>query len=278
MRYFLSHSFRSRALPWLIISVFMVWTLVPLVWNFLSTFKEPLEIYEARLFPESFRLSNYLAVFQIDGFFRYFANSVFLAIGSTLFAVAVSCLAAYGFARYAFPLRHILLVFVLIPRIIPRAALVVPLYQLYNNLGLLNTYTVLLISYTATAVPLSTWILVGFFKGVPISLEESARLDGAGFLTILFRVVLPVAMPGLVTVMIVSGVQAWNEFPFVLSFVNDRALRTLPYGLYVLQDSLGIQDWPVINSFNMLTILPIIFAYLLFQRKVINSLVSGAVK
>lgn len=265
-------------MPWIIILVFMLWTLVPLVWNFFSTFKLPLEIYEARLFPESFRLENYLAVFQIDGFFTYFGNSVYLAIASTAFALAVSCLAAYAFARYAFPFRHILLLFVLIPRIIPRAALVVPLYQLYNDLGLLNTYTVLLISYTATAVPLSTWILVGFFKGVPVSLEESARLDGAGFLTILFRVVLPVAMPGLVTVMIVSGVQAWNEFPFVLSFVNDRSLRTLPYGLYVLQDSLGIQNWPVINAFNMLTILPIIVAYMIFQRKVINSIVSGAVK
>jgi len=201
-----------------------------------------------------------------------------LTVVSTTLVVVVSSLAAYSFARYAFPYRHILLLFVLIPRIIPRAALVVPLYRLWNQLGLLNTYTVLIICYTAAAVPLATWILVGFFKGVPISMEDSARLEGARFPTILLRIVIPMALPGLVSVVVVAGTMSWNEFPFVLSFIQDQEMRTLPYALYLLQDSLGIQNWPVVNSFTMITIMPILVVYLLFQKRVVNSMVSGAIK
>jgi ABC-type glycerol-3-phosphate transport system permease component len=154
----------------------------------------------------------------------------------------------------------------------------VPLYRLFAAIGILDTYTVLLISYTATAVPMATWILAGFFKDIPISLEESARLDGANLFTILYKIIIPIALPGLITVIIVAAVQSWNEFPFVLAFTNSARMRTLPYQLYLMQDALGIQDWSLINAFSMVTIIPIIFVFLMFQKRVINGLVGGAVK
>ena len=265
------------ALPLLL---FLVWTLLPLTWSLSASFKPVLELYmrPPTLFPREFTWANYQAVFAFPGFPRFFLNSVFLAVGSTLMAITVSTLAAYAFARYAFPFRHLLLLSVLVPRIIPRAALVVPLYGLFANLGILDTYTVLLVSYTATAVPLATWILTGFIKGIPLSLEESARLDGANLFHVLYYIVLPMAWPGLVTVIVVAAVQSWNEFPFVLSFTNDATMRTLPYQLYLLRDSLGIQDWSLINAFSIVTIVPIVTVFLIFQRRVISGLVGGSIK
>ena len=269
-----------EALLTLPVLVFLIWTLLPLTWSLSASFKPVLELYmrPPTLIPREFTLANYQGVFAFAGFPRFFLNSVVLAVGSTFMAVVVSTLAAYAFARYAFPFRHLLLLAVLVPRIIPRAALVVPLYGLFANMGILDTYTVLLISYTATAVPLATWILTGFIKGIPPSLEESARLDGANLFQVLYYIVLPMAWPGLVTVIVVAAVQSWNEFPFVLSFTNTADMRTLPYQLYLLRDSLGIQDWSLINAFSIVTIVPIVTVFLIFQRRVISGLVGGSIK
>lgn len=260
--------------------LFLVWTLLPLIWSLSASFKPVLELYARppTLIPREFTWASYQGVFAFPGFWRFLFNSIVLAIGSTLMAITVATLAAYAFARYAFPFRHLLLLAVLVPRIIPRAALVVPLYGLFANMGILDTYTVLLVSYTATAVPLATWILTGFIKGIPVSLEESARLDGANLFQVLYFIVLPMAWPGLVTVIVVAAVQSWNEFPFVLSFTNTSAMRTLPYQLYLLRDTLGIQDWSLINAFSIVTIVPIVTVFLIFQRRVISGLVGGSVK
>lgn len=260
--------------------LFVVWTIVPLAWSLSASFKPVLELYSRppTLIPRDFTWVNYQNVFAFPGFWRFLGNSAFLAVGSTFFTVIVATLAGYAFARFAFPFRHVLLLMVLVPRIIPRASLVVPLYGLFATIGILDTYTVLLISYTATAVPLATWILAGFIKAIPPALEESARLDGANLFQVLYAIVLPMAWPGLVTVIVVAAVQSWNEFPFVLSFTNTSEMRTLPYQLYLLRDSLGIQDWSLINAFSIVTIVPIVTVFLFFQRRVISGLIGGAMK
>ena len=270
----------KQILLWTPLVLFVIWTLTPLLWSLSASFKPVLELYRAppTLIPRDPTLQNFMVVFSASNFPYYFGNSVFLAVGSTLITLVVSTLGAYSFARYAYPFRHILLLFVLVPRIIPRAALVVPLYQLFSRMGILNTYTVLLISYTATAVPMSTWILAGFFKGIPYSLEENARLDGAGLFLILRKIMIPMALPGVIAVIVVAGVQSWNEFPFVLSFTNSAQMRTLPYQLYLLRDALGVQDWSVINAFSMVTIIPVVVVFFIFQKRVISGLVSGAIK
>jgi ABC-type glycerol-3-phosphate transport system permease component len=239
-----------------------------------------LEVYQTppTIIPPNPTLENYVDVVRWPGFWRFSFNSAFLALTSTVAAVFLSTLAAYGFARYAFRWRHILLVLILIPRILPRVSLIVPLYLLLERVGLTNTYTALIITYTSTAIPLATWILVGFFSGVPRELEEAAAIDGARLWQRIWYVVLPIAFPGLLTVSIFSLREAWNEFPFVLAFTTSAELRTLPYQLFLLRDTLGVENWPLINAFTILTILPIILLYLRFERLVVSGLTSGAVK
>ncbi len=270
----------KTVLVWIPLGIFLFWTLLPLLWSLSASFKPVLELYQKppRFIPRTFTLVSYQNVFAFQNFWIFLMNSVILAVGSTFITVVVSSLGGYAFARYLFPFRNLLLMMVLVPRILPRAALVVPLYRLFAFLGLLDTYTVLLISYTATAVPMCTWILAGFFKGIPPSLEESAKLDGASFLTILYRIILPVALPGLVSVIVVSAVQSWNEFPFVLAFTNSSSLRTLPYQLFLMQDTMGLQDWSLINAFSIVTILPILIIFVAFQKRVVTGMIGGAVK
>lgn len=265
---------------WIPLALLLVWTLLPLLWSLSASFKQPLEVYESppRIFGDNPSLDSYRQVLAWPGFWRYSFNSLFLALSSTVLAVILSSFAAYGFARYSFRFRNLLLILILVPRILPRVSLIVPLYLIMERLGLLDTYTSLIISYAATAIPLSTWILVGFFAGVPKELEEAAAIDGATLAQRLWHIVLPIAFPGMLTVAIFSLREAWNEFPFVLAFTSSSNLRTLPYQLFLLRDSIGIENWPLVNAFALMTILPIIILYIAFERRVVAGLTRGAVK
>ena len=257
----------------------VIWTMVPILWAFMASLKDPLEIYESSTFlPRNPSLVAYQTVLSMDGFGQWTFNSVLVTVVATIVPLILSILAAYGFARYFFRFRHVLLLLYLIPRIIPRVSLIVPLNDLMTDLGLINTYWVLFITYIASAIPLSTWILVGFFRAVPREIEESATIDGANMWNRLRHVILPIAWPGVVTAAVLCIREGWNEFAFVLALVTETGMRTLPYALYMLKDSMGVQDYAVYNAFTVLTVLPLLIVYLLLERRVVESIVSGAVK
>ena len=261
------------------LAILVIWTTLPILWAVLSSLKESLEIYESNtLLPANPNLDGYRTVLSMDGFDSWLFNSFVVTVFATIVPLVLSILAAYGFARYAFRFRHLLLLLYLIPRIIPRVSLIVPLNSLMSDLGLINTYWVLFITYTASAIPLSTWILVGFFAAIPKEIEESATMDGANMWNRLRRVILPIAWPGVVTAGVLCIREAWNEFAFVLALINETSMRTLPYQLYMLKDSMGVQDYAVYNAFTVLTVLPLLLVYLLLERRVVDSIVSGAVK
>lgn len=261
------------------LAILVIWTAVPILWAVLASFKDPLEIYESNtLLPANPSLDAYRTVLSMRGFDDWLFNSVLVTVVATIVPLMISILAAYGFARYAFRFRHLLLLLYLVPRIIPRVSLIVPLNDLMSDLGLVNTYWVLFITYTASAIPLATWILVGFFGSIPKEIEESATIDGANMWNRLRRVILPIAWPGVVTAGVLCIREAWNEFAFVLALINETGMRTLPYQLYMLKDSMGVQDYAVYNAFTILTVLPLLIVYLLLERRVVDSIVSGAVK
>lgn len=268
----------TRVFIWFALILLTIWAVLPIIWSFSASLKTPLTLYSSGLIPESPTLDNYARVLTSDGFPTYLWNSLYLALASTAIALFISVLAAYGFARYAFAWRHILLLFILVPRILPRASLIIPLYDLVVGLNLLDTYTVLIITYCATAVPMATWILMGFFRAVPRELEEAAAIDGASLWQRIWLVVVPISLPGMLTAAVLSLREAWNEFPFVLAFTTSSELRTLPYQLFLMRDSMGIQDWPLINAFTITTIIPILVLYLIFERQIVAGLTSGAVK
>lgn len=270
----------ARILSWITLSIMMIWLLLPILWAVLSTFKTPIEIYKVpvKIFPESFSLKNYIDVLTDSDFPRYLGNTVFLTVVTTILTLFISFWSAYAFARMHFPLQHILLLAVLIPRLIPRISVVIPLYRMIVSLGLLNTYTALLITYTVTSIPFAVWILTNVFQSIPREIEESAFIDGAKLWQTMLHIMVPIATPGILAVIIFTVRETWNEFPFVLSFTTSAALRTLPYQLFLFRDTLGIENWPLINTFAIITVLPILIAYFIFAKQVTTGIIQGAVK
>lgn len=259
--------------------VLILWTIGPVVWAISASFKPSRELFgSVNIWPENPTLTSYQSVLFETEFFRFFLNSVLLSLSSMTIAISVSALAGYGFSRYAFKWRHALLLLVLIPRLVPRISLVVPLYQVLNSIGLLDSYVGLIVVYSATAVPLSTWILAGFFHGLPREIEEAAEVDGASTFQRFFKIALPLAAPGLLVVGVLAMREAWNEFPFVLAFTSSAEMRTLPYQLFLLRDTIGIPDWSIIQAFTILSIAPLLVLYLAFEKQIVAGLTSGAVK
>lgn len=271
---------RSRIISWIVLAVMLVWLLLPIFWSVMSTFKTSIEIYRVpvRILPENFSFENYAKVLTDPDFPRYFGNTVFLTVITTVLTLAISVWSAYAFARMKFPLQHVLILFVLVPRLIPRISVVVPLYRVIVSLGLLNTYTALIVTYTVTSIPFAVWILANVFQSIPREIEESAYMDGAKLWQTMARIMIPIAMPGVLAVIIFTVRETWNEFPFVLSFTTSSDLRTLPYQLFLFRDTLGIEDWPLINAFAIVTVIPILVAYFIFARQVTTGIIQGAVK
>ncbi|TVQ40465.1 MAG: carbohydrate ABC transporter permease [Spirochaetaceae bacterium] len=270
----------NKRLYWIPLALLILWTVFPLLWGFSASFKTYAEVYQVppRILPRTLNLRAYNVVLESRHFFTYVYNSAYLAITSSIIAVFVSVLAGYGFAKYKFRFAGILLLLILIPRIIPRASLIIPLFQMMSALRLLNSYPALMITYTATAIPLNTMVLTGFFRGIPQALEDAASIDGAKLWQRIWYIIIPMSLPALVTVSVMSLREAWNEFPFVLALTTATRMRTLPYQLFMLRDAMGIEDWPVVLAFTVFTIVPILTFYLIFQKKVTSGLVSGAIK
>lgn len=271
---------RARCTALITLSIMMIWLLLPIFWAVMSTFKTSIEIYRVpvRILPETFSFKNYARVLSDSDFPRFFGNSVFLTIITTILTLFMSFWAAYAFARIRFPFRHVLLLAVLVPRLIPRISVVVPLYRIIVSVGILNTYTALILTYTVTSIPFAVWILTNIFQSIPREIEESAFIDGARLGQTMVKIMLPVAAPGVLAVIIFTVRETWNEFPFVLSFTTSAKLRTLPYQLFLFRDTLGIENWPLINTFAVITVLPILFIYFIFAGRVTTGIVQGAVK
>lgn len=269
-----------KYLRWLPLVIAIVWSATPLLWAVLSSFKTPDEYYTIppTFLPVEPTMDAYVRVFTQTGYTTYALNSFILAAGSTILTLIFSLIAAYGFARYAFAWRHILLLFILIPRLVPRISLIVPLYDMVSSVGLIDSYTAMIIVYTASAVPLATWILIGFVAAVPKEIEEAARVDGASTFTIITKFIVPLTIPGILTVTVLAVRDSWNEFPFILALTSSPEIRTLPYQLFLFGDTFGLADQGLIQAFALLSILPILLLYIWLEKYVVQGLTQGAVK
>nr|WP_319473985.1 carbohydrate ABC transporter permease [uncultured Sphaerochaeta sp.] len=270
----------ANLIAWTFLALMMVWLFLPLIWSVTTTFKTAIETYRVpvKIFPENLSFHNYVKILTDSSFPRYLFNTVYLTVITTILTVMISIWPAYAFSRMKFKFQHILLLFIMIPRLIPRISVTIPLYKIIVSAGLLNTYTALIITYTMTSLPFAVWILSGVFQSIPKEIEDSAFVDGAQLIQTMFRIMIPIASSGVVTVIIFTVREAWNEFPFVLSFTNSATMRTLPYQLYMFRDTLGIEDWPLINTFAIITIIPILVVYFIFSKKVTSGIIQGALK
>jgi ABC-type glycerol-3-phosphate transport system permease component len=253
--------------------------LFPFAWMVVSSLKTPQELYAVppTWLPGRPTLDHYRLVLGASNVPRYFLNSVIISAGSTVVAVALAIFAAYGFARFRFCGRRAGLAFILVGQLLPTAAIIVPLFVTLRWLGLVNTYAGLILVYLILTLPLSVWMLTSYFAAIPAELEEAAIIDGASRLAILFRITLPLSLPGLVSVIVYAFVTTWNEFIFALVFAQDSRVKTLPIGIAEFTSEFNT-DWGAVMAASMVMTLPVAAAFLALQRLFVGGLTAGALK
>ena len=266
-------------LVWIPLIMLVVWTVTPFLVTISVSFKQRAEVFaDPGLIPSAPTFEAYRAVLASDSFTTSFVNSLIVGAGTTALSILIGVPAAYAFARFRFRGRHLLLLFTLLPRLVPSLGLLVPIYRLAVVAGLLDKRLTLIIVYTAMLLPLAVWLMVGFFQQIPREIEEAASVDGASLWGRLRYIVAPLAAPALITIGVLAFREAWNEFTLVLVLTNTPGKRTLPFELYLMQGIEGIANFPREAAFTVLTILPFVLVYTRIEKYVVAGLVTGAGK
>ncbi len=269
----------STVASYIYLTVLAVLAVFPLLWILISSFKTSSEmlLYPTRFWPETWTLENFKTVLFTLQFTVNIRNSVIIALSTTLIATAISSFAAYGVVRFFPRLGNAMTKVLVTTYMFPSIMLVIPYAVVMAKLGLTNTRTGLVLVYLSFSVPYAVWMLVGFFKTVPIEIEEAARIDGANKLQVFFQVVLPLVAPGLVATAIYTFINAWNEFLYALILMSSSDKTTISVAVHTLQGA-DILNWGALMAACVVVVLPSILFFCLIQQKIAGGLSEGAVK
>jgi multiple sugar transport system permease protein len=273
-----SSLFRSTP-RWVAMLLLTVMVLGPLYWVTASSFKGREEILRRTptLFPESFTFDNFKQLFTATDYSVYLSNSVIIALLTALITVLVAFCGSYGLYRMRIPGGEKVAGAILLAYMIPGTLLLVPLYQVFAQLQLVNTRAALVIVNVAFTAPFCTWLLRGFFFAIPKDIDEAAAIDGAGPVRTMFQIVLPLLAPGLATVAVYAFVYSWTEFVFASQLLVNDELKTLPIGLSAIMGQYTV-NWGLLMGGTVFTMLPAIIPFLFVGRYFIGGLTAGAVK
>ena len=255
-----------------------LYCLVPFLWFVLTSLKSSAELtaIPPKLIP-SFHLGFYQSALEKYGLLHYIGNSVIVAGAATLITIAIGSLAAYAIARFHLGWTNFYLMVLLAVSMFPQIATAGPIWSIIDRLNWLNTYQGLVAAYIALSLPLAIWILTTFFREVPREIEEAALIDGCSRLQALYKVVLPLAAPGILTAALLVFIHAWNEFFFALIIMTDPTVQTLPVGIALFPGEYTM-PWGEIAAASTVATLPLILLTLIFQRGIVRGLCAGAVK
>jgi len=250
----------------------------PLLWQFITSVKPDAELTRiASILPQHKTSDHYISVFKGYSFLKIIFNSAIVATSTTILALIIGSMAAFGLAKLRIRFKALILGLILSVTMFPPIATVSPLYIIIRSLGLRDTWWALIITYTTFSLPLSIWILTNFFKAIPDEIYLAARLDGCRSFQVFYKIMLPLAAPGIVTATLLVFIFSWNEFLFALTFTTTLASRTIPVGI-ALFPGLHEVPWGDIAAASIVVTLPLIFLVFIFQRRIIEGLTAGAVK
>jgi ABC-type glycerol-3-phosphate transport system permease component len=250
------------------------WVAAPLLWGLIASFTPEREMFDTMLLPTTLTAEHYRSLFTNRDFATPIRNSLIVALSTTVLALLFGIPAAWAFARFSFRGRRTLLGLVLGVSVFPQIAIVSPLFLLLRELRLINTLPGLVVPYASFALPLAIWLLTGYFKQMPVEMEEAALADGASEWQLLTRIVLPVAAPGVATTAILTFIYCWNEFLFALSFTLGAERQTVPVAIALFRGQYQV-PWGEILAAASLATLPVAIIVLLFQRRIVDGLTAG---
>ena len=264
---------------YVVLFFFVVVVAFPLYWNVLTSLRTPKEVYQRQgmLIPDALTLENYQKLFDGTSMWPWLVNTSIVTLVATLSSLIAGIFAAYAMARLRFRGGQTLGKTVLFLYLLPQTLLFIPLFVMLNEMTLLNTRMAFYITYPTLVLPFITWLLLGYFKGLPVELEDAARIDGCSRVGVLYRIVLPLAAPGIIASAVFSITNLWNEFLYALVFVQSDTLWTVQIGLrsFQLADTML---WGLTMAGAVVTTVPPVLVYMLLQRFVVGGLTMGAVK
>ncbi len=255
-----------------------VYFLVPYIWQLMTSLKPDAELTQIPpVFPRKATAMHYLSLFQGQPFLRVIVNSVGVASLTTAFSLLLGTLGAFGLAKLRVRYKTLILGFILSASMFPPIATVSPLYILIRALGLRDTWWALILTYTTFSLPLSLWVLTNFFEEVPDDIFWAASVDGCSPFQIFYKIMLPLAAPGLFTTAILVFIFSWNEFLYALTFTSTPASRTVPVAIALFP---GIHElpWGDMAAASVVVTLPLIFFVFACQKRIVEGLTSGALK
>ena len=269
----------TDVLYWLALPLGLLFALFPFVYAIASSFKRGNALFSSDFWPQTWSAANYVAVFAEQPFGQNLLNSVLVAGGVVLLSLSVSLLAAYALGRVTFRGRGVLMMTILGVSMFPQVAILSGLFELISWLGLYDSLWALVLADLIFTLPFTVWVLVTFVRELPKELEEAALMDGAGVLTIIFRIFLPLLWPAVAATSLLAFIAAWNEFLFALTFTLSGEQRTVPVAIALISGASSYElPWGNIMAASVIVTVPLIVLVLIFQRQIVSGLTAGAVK
>jgi len=262
----------------------LTFTVIPMIWMLLTSIKTQFAAmqYPPQWWPAEPTLENYVKLLDPTNsvgqdFLLYFWNSFYVALATTFLGVVVAIPAAYAFSRFRFPGRTFLFFSVLLRNMFPAVVFLMPLFLLMRWMGLVGSHASLVLTYLTFGLPLSIWLLKGFYDNIPIQLEQAARIDGATRFQAFLLIVMPLSTPGIIATAIFSFIGAWNEYVYALTFINRQDRMTLPVGIQRFFAEFAT-DWPGLMAATFLMSVPVVVLFLVLQKDFVRAFTEGAVK
>jgi ABC-type glycerol-3-phosphate transport system permease component len=256
----------------------VVWSLFPVYWMVVSAIRPPAELFRApTLLPGRFSLDSFGNLLRLTSFGAYYWNSTVIAVVTTIVTVVVSTLMAYALNRFRFRGVGMLTRTMLFAYMFPPLMLAIPLYTMFVRLKLDDTLVSLVVCHLTITLPLGVWLLWGFFKSVPYDIEEAALVDGASRLQTIYLIVVPVAMPGIVTVALFAFILSWTDLVYALILVSSDAKKTVPLGLAAMLGAFDIR-WGEVMAGSALIAVPLLVVFIVASKAFVRGLTVGAVK
>lgn len=269
----------GRALLWLAVAAIIVFCLFPFYWLINTSLKTGADLSSANLLPPSPTLDNYTSIFKDSAFTMALRNSAIVAGCVTIFSLLIGSFAGYALARLHLPFKFLILAILLSISTFPPIAIAAPVFEIWTDIGLYNTYLGLILPSLAFGLPLTVYILASFFRDIPRELEEAALIDGATRFQAFRKIIVPLGAPGVVTAGLLVFIFAWNEFLFAITLTSTPERRTVPAAIAYFTGSTQFEiPLGTISAASVVVTIPLIALVLIFQRRIVAGLTAGAVK
>lgn len=268
----------EKTVFYLLVLALVFLSLLPFLWFLATSFKTEVEVTAIPpvLIPSG-SLHFYVSSLTEYRLLTYLRNSLIVAGLTTVITILISLFAGYSIARLRYRHKGIIMGSLLLVSMFPQISIAGPVWRILHSLGWLNTYQGLILPYVTLTLPLGVWIVASFFRDLPPDLEDAARMDGCGHFQILFRIMFPLAAPGIFTAAILVFIYAWNEFFFALLIMTKQGYQTLPVGIALFQGQYTL-PWGEIAAASIIATVPLVVLVFVFQRKIVSGLSAGAIK